>query len=49
MKLVKEKRIGALSALMGSIMEKLRGRVDGKIVHEILKKKLEEAGGREPK
>jgi len=41
--LIKEKKMQALSALMGDVMKQLRGKADGKTVSETLKKKLEEA------
>jgi glutamyl-tRNA(Gln) amidotransferase subunit E len=40
--LIKEKKMEALSALMGDVMKQLRGRVDGKTVNESLKRKLEQ-------
>lgn len=40
--LIREKKMEALSALMGDVMKQLRGKVDGKTVNEILKKKLEQ-------
>jgi glutamyl-tRNA(Gln) amidotransferase subunit E len=39
--IVKNKGIHALKPLMGIAMQRLRGKVDGKIVHKILRKKLE--------
>lgn len=41
LELVRRKGMEAAGALMGSLMKKLRGRVDGKIVHDLLRKKLE--------
>ena len=38
--LIKEKGERALPALMGLVMKELRGKIDGKIVNDILKKKL---------
>jgi glutamyl-tRNA(Gln) amidotransferase subunit E len=40
--LIREKKMEALSALMGDVMKQLRGKVDGKTVNESLKKKLEQ-------
>jgi len=40
--LIKEKKMQALSPLMGDVMKQLRGKADGKTVSETLKKKLEE-------
>ncbi|MEW5760122.1 MAG: Glu-tRNA(Gln) amidotransferase subunit GatE [Candidatus Thermoplasmatota archaeon] len=37
-----EKKIGALSAIMGIAMERLRGKADGKEINKILRKKIEE-------
>jgi glutamyl-tRNA(Gln) amidotransferase subunit E len=42
MELIREKKMEALSALMGDVMKQLRGKVDGKTVNESLRKKLEE-------
>ena len=38
---VKEKGIEALGPLMGEVMKELRGKADGKIINEILKKEIE--------
>lgn len=38
--LVNEKGMGAMGPLMGILMEKVRGRADGKLVHELLKREL---------
>jgi glutamyl-tRNA(Gln) amidotransferase subunit E len=43
MKLINEKKMAALSPLMGDVMKQLRGKADGKTVNETLKRKLEEA------
>jgi glutamyl-tRNA(Gln) amidotransferase subunit E len=42
MALIKEKKMEALSALMGDVMKQLRGKVDGKTVNESLRRKLEQ-------
>jgi glutamyl-tRNA(Gln) amidotransferase subunit E len=42
-KLINEKKMAALSPLMGDVMKQLRGKADGKTVNETLKRKLEEA------
>ena len=39
-KLVEERRMAAIAPLMGVLMEKVRGRVDGKLVYELLKREL---------
>lgn len=48
MKLVNERKMGAMGPLMGEVMKEVRGRIDGKIVSDKLKKaiqqKLEELG-----
>jgi glutamyl-tRNA(Gln) amidotransferase subunit E len=38
---VREKRMAALGPLMGLVMQEVRGRVDGKIVSEALRRELE--------
>jgi glutamyl-tRNA(Gln) amidotransferase subunit E len=43
--LIKDKGMGALNALMGIAMGKLRGRVDGKKVNSVLKRRLMETIG----
>ncbi len=43
--LVEERGEAALAPLMGLIMEKVRGRADGKLVHELLKKEVKRAVG----
>ncbi len=40
--LIKERRMNAFKPLMGIIMKEVRGKVDGKIVSEKLKKKIDE-------
>ncbi len=40
--MVKEKGLKAYGFLMGRCMAKLRGKADGKLVNDILRKKLEE-------
>ena len=40
--LIKERGMDAFSPLMGSVMKKARGRIDGKIVSELLQKRLKE-------
>jgi len=40
--LIKEKKMQALSPLMGDVMKQLRGKADGKTVSETVRKKLEE-------
>jgi glutamyl-tRNA(Gln) amidotransferase subunit E len=40
--LIKQRKMDALSALMGDVMKQLRGKVDGKTVNESLKRKLEQ-------
>ncbi len=42
MPLIRDRKMEALSALMGDVMKQLRGRVDGKMVNENLRRKLEE-------
>lgn len=39
-KLVEERRMAAIAPLMGILMEKVRGRSDGKLVHELLEREL---------
>lgn len=39
-KLVEERRMAAIAPLMGVLMEKVRGRADGKLVHELLEREL---------
>lgn len=43
MDLIREKKMQALSPLMGDVMKQLRGKADGKTVNDTLKKRLEEA------
>jgi glutamyl-tRNA(Gln) amidotransferase subunit E len=38
---VREKKMGALGPLMGLVMQEVRGRVDGKVVSEALRRELE--------
>jgi glutamyl-tRNA(Gln) amidotransferase subunit E len=42
MSLIRDKKMEALSPLMGDVMKQLRGKVDGKVVNENLRRKLEE-------
>ncbi|MEW6222119.1 MAG: Glu-tRNA(Gln) amidotransferase subunit GatE [Candidatus Hadarchaeota archaeon] len=44
--LVREKKKDALSPLMGLVMEKARGRADGKLVHDLLEKELKKASAK---
>ncbi|HMK15671.1 MAG TPA: GatB/YqeY domain-containing protein, partial [Methanomicrobiales archaeon] len=37
---VREKKMAALGPLMGVVMEEVRGKVDGKVVSEALKREL---------
>jgi len=37
---VREKGMGAVGPLMGPVMERLRGKVDGKMASELLKKEI---------
>ncbi len=39
--LIKERKMGAFKPLMGEVMKVFRGKIDGKVVAEVLKKKLE--------
>ena len=39
-KLVEERGMAAIAPLMGLLMKKIRGRADGKLVHELLKREL---------
>ncbi|MBI4210786.1 MAG: Glu-tRNA(Gln) amidotransferase subunit GatE [Candidatus Diapherotrites archaeon] len=41
--LVKEKKLGALPALMGDVMKELRGKASGKEISEALRKEIEKA------
>jgi glutamyl-tRNA(Gln) amidotransferase subunit E len=41
LELVKTRGMGALGPLMGVVMEKVRGRADGKLVHELLRREIE--------
>jgi len=49
MELVKERGMHAFKPLMGLAMQKLRGKVDGRIVSEKLRKRLEEIVNQESK
>ena len=40
-KLIEERGSGAIDPLMGILMTKVRGRADGKVVHEVLKREIE--------
>ncbi|MBC7219621.1 MAG: Glu-tRNA(Gln) amidotransferase GatDE subunit E, partial [Hadesarchaea archaeon] len=40
-KLIQEKGISAIDPLMGILMAKVRGRADGKVVYELLKREIE--------
>jgi glutamyl-tRNA(Gln) amidotransferase subunit E len=40
MELVKARGMGALGPLMGVVMEKVRGRADGKLVYELLRREI---------
>lgn len=40
-KLIRERGISAIDPLMGALMTKVRGRADGKVVYELLKKEIE--------
>ena len=39
---VKEKGDAAMSGLMGLVMQKLRGKADGKLINRILKEQIQE-------
>ncbi|MGC9107719.1 MAG: GatB/YqeY domain-containing protein, partial [Infirmifilum sp.] len=41
--LIMEKKEKAFSPIMGIVMEKVRGKIDGKIVAEVVRKKITEA------
>jgi glutamyl-tRNA(Gln) amidotransferase subunit E len=41
LELVKTRGMGALGPLMGVVMEKVRGKADGKLVHELLRREIE--------
>ncbi len=45
MKIIREKGDRAFAPLMGEIMSKVRGRIDGKIVSERLRKEINRVGG----
>lgn len=45
LKLIEERGEAALKPLMGIAMAKARGRADGKLVHELLKRELKRLGG----
>lgn len=45
LKLIKEKRERAFAPLMGEVMKKVRGRIDGRIVADHLRKELNRIGG----
>ena len=40
-KMIKERGMGSMGALMGKSMEKLRGKADGKLVNKLLKEKIQ--------
>jgi len=44
--LVEERGKGAFGALMGMVMDRVRGRVKAKLVSEVLRRRLNESGGR---
>ena len=41
LKLINERKMGAMGPLMGEVMENVRGKIDGKIVSDKLKKALQ--------
>ncbi|MEM0449030.1 MAG: Glu-tRNA(Gln) amidotransferase subunit GatE, partial [Methanomassiliicoccales archaeon] len=45
MDFVRQKGIGAVGPLMGPVMERLRGKVDGKVVNEILRREISKVLG----
>ncbi|MDI6643058.1 MAG: GatB/YqeY domain-containing protein, partial [Candidatus Hodarchaeaceae archaeon] len=47
-KLVDERGAAAMAPLMGMVMEEVRGRADGKLVHELLERELKKKTGGKP-
>ncbi|HID60667.1 MAG TPA: Glu-tRNA(Gln) amidotransferase subunit GatE [Hadesarchaea archaeon] len=41
LKLIEERGMGAMKPLMGILMEKVRGKADGKLVHELLQREIQ--------
>ena len=44
--LIKRRGRAAIAPLMGILMERVRGRADGKLVHELLRRELKKRGGK---